>query len=253
MPNMQSALRVVLIPVAVALACTVAVVAVVIAANRPPVILTSPSASLSSSSFQPAILTSGNATVSKKPDLAVVSAGIDSQQGTAAAAQSDLATKANRLISRIKSLGVADKDLNTTGYWIGPVYAPGGQAIAGYRATEVLQIKWHNVDTVGKTLDAIVQDGGATQINISFGLEDPKAAQAEARSLAIADAKSKAQAMAGAAGVKVGQVLLVSDLSTNTAYPASLKFAGAAASTDTQVPVGELDVTVNVEVDFAIA
>jgi uncharacterized protein YggE len=253
LPNMQSALRVLLIPVAVALACSVAVVAVVVASNRQPILLTSPSASLSSTSFQPAILTSGDAIVSKKPDLAVVSAGIDSQQGTAAGAQADLANKAARLIARIKSLGVADKDLNTTGYWIGPMYAPGGQTVSGYRATEILQIKWHNVDTVGKTLDAIVQDGGATQINISFGLADPKSAQAEARSLAIADARAKAEAMAGAAGVKLGQVLLVSDQSTNTAYPASLKYAGAAAQADTQVPVGELDIQVTVEVDFAIA
>lgn len=241
-----------LVPTGVALACALAVAAVVIASNRQPVFITSPTASTSTSSIGPAILTSGDAIVSKKPDLAIVSAGVDSQSATASGAQADLAAKAGKLIARIKALGVADKDLNTTGYWVGPVYEPNGQSVTGYRATEVLQVKWHNVDTVGKTLDAIVQEGGATQITVGFTLADPKSAQAEARTLAIADAKAKAQAMASAAGVRVGQVVGISDLSTSSRYPGAI-YAGAAANAPTQVPVGELDIQVSVEVDFAIA
>ena len=188
--------------------------------------------------------------MSRRPDMAIVSAGIESQQSTASAAQSDLAGKTSRLVARIKALGVADKDLNTVGYWVGPVYGPNGQSIQAYRASEQLQVKWHAVDTVGKTLDAIVQEGGATNISVSFTLADPKTAQADARSLAIADARAKAQAMASAAGVKVGQVLRVSDLATNARYPLPMSFG--AASAPTQVPVGELDVQVSVEVDFAL-
>jgi len=251
---LPSSLRLLLVPTGIALACALAVAAVIIASNRQPVFITSPTASTSTSSIGPAILTSGDAIVSKKPDLAIVSAGIDSQSGTASGAQADLAAKAGKLIARIKALGVADKDLNTTGYWIGPVYESNGQSVTGYRATEVLQVKWHNVDTVGKTLDAIVQEGGATQITVGFTLADPKSAQAEARTLAIADAKSKAQAMASAAGVRVGQVVGISDLSTSSRYPAQISFGAAAgAPAATQVPVGQLDIQVSVEVDFAIA
>ncbi|MGA7911203.1 MAG: SIMPL domain-containing protein, partial [Candidatus Dormiibacterota bacterium] len=209
---MTSTLRLVLIPLAVALACSLSVAAIVIATGRPPVLISSPSAS--TTTFETGVFTSGDAIVSVKPDLATVSAGVDSQQSTAAAAQSDLAAKAGKLIARIKALGVSDADLSTSGYWVGPVYAPGEQTITGYQATEVLRIQWHNVDTVGKTLDAIVQEGGATNISVGFGLADPKSAEAQARTLAIADAHSKAQAMASAAGVRLGQVLRVSDVST---------------------------------------
>ncbi|MGA8924233.1 MAG: SIMPL domain-containing protein [Candidatus Dormiibacterota bacterium] len=247
---MTSTLRLVLIPLAVALACSLAVAAIVIATGRPPVLISSPSAS--TTTFETGVFTSGDAIVSVKPDLATVSAGVDSQQSTAAAAQSDLAAKAGKLIARIKALGVSDADLSTSGYWVGPVYAPGEQAITGYQATEVLRIQWHNVDTVGKTLDAIVQEGGATNISVGFGLADPKSAEAQARTLAIADAHSKAQAMASAAGVRLGQVLRVSDVSTATQPP--IAYAGAALpSAATQVPVGQVDVQVSVEVDYAIA
>jgi uncharacterized protein YggE len=239
-------------PLAIVAAISVGVAAIVVASTRPTFLVAAPSASTSASTIAPAILTSGDAIVSKKPDLAVIGAGLESQQPTASAAQSDLASKAAKLIARIKSLPTADQDLNTTGYWIGPVYSPQGQSITGYRAAEQLQIKWHNVDTVGRALDAIVQEGGATNISISFGLADPKAAQAEARTLAIGEARAKAQSMASAAGVKLGQVIQVSDLASSSRYPTPINYSGAAAAVPTQVPVGQLDVQVSVEVDFAI-
>ena len=59
--------------------------------------------------------------------------------------------------------------------------------------------------------------------------------------------------MADAAGVKLGQVIRVSDLSSGPMPMYALPYAKAAAgSTATQIPVGELDVQVTVEVDFAI-
>ena len=238
-------------PLGIVLVGMVAATAIVFASSRPSIIVTSPTATTSASPIQQAILTSGDAIVSKKPDLAIVGAGIDSQASTASGAQSDLNAKASKLIARIKALGVADGDLNTTGYWIGPVYAPGGETITSFRATEQLQLKWHNVDSAGRALDAIVQEGGATNVYVSFTLNDPKAAQAQARSQAIADARAKASAMASAAGVKVGQVLQISDLSSNTRVP--YPYAASAEAAPAVVPVGQIDVQVSVEVDFAIA
>ena len=106
--------------------------------------------------------------------------------------------------------------------------------------------------TVGKPLDALVQEGGATNIGVGFGLADPKAAQAEARTLAIGDAHARAQAMAAAAGVKLGKVLRVTDV-TFSGYPSTGYDIKAAAPASTQVPIGELNVMVTVEVAYAIA
>ncbi|HKW60126.1 MAG TPA: SIMPL domain-containing protein [Candidatus Dormibacteraeota bacterium] len=247
---MSSSIRLAFIPAAVAVLCSVVVAAVVLAGNRGPTVIAMPSANSSSTPLS-GILTTGDAVVSKKPDLATVSAGVQSQQSSAAAAQSDLATKLNKLVSRIKSLGVADKDLSTSGYWVGPVYSPGGETVTGYRAGVQLSLRWHNVDTVGKAVDAIVQEGGATNISVGFGLNDPRAAQTEARSQAIADARSRAEAMASAAGVKLGPVMRVVDLSSYSRSPMAYD-VGAAAAPVTKIPVGEMDVQVSVEVDFAL-
>jgi uncharacterized protein YggE len=242
-------MRSLLAPLGIVTTGVVAAAAIFAVSNRAQLVVTAPSA-VTTSTFQQGIFTSGDSTVSRKPDLAVIGAGIQSDGSSASAAQADLASKAARLIARIKGLGVPDSDLNTTGYWIGPVYSPEGQTITGFRAAEQLQAKWHTVDNVGRALDAIVQEGGATNISVSFGLADPKPAEAEARSQAIADARAKAGAMASAAGVKVGQVLQINDLTSTVRAPYPYMAAGASAA-PTQVPVGQIDVQVTVEVDFA--
>jgi uncharacterized protein YggE len=249
---MTSSIRLVLVSIAAASLVALVVAVTIVAAGRPPVFIMSPAASSSTTSPDAGVITSGDASVSKKPDTAFLYAGVESQQSTASGAQSDLASKAAKLIARVKALGVADKDLNTGGYSVGPTYTPGGQAVNGYRASEQLQIMWHDVSTIGKALDAIVQEGGATNVGASFGLADPKAAQAEARTLAIADARSRAQAMASAAGVSLGRVIRISDINSS-GIPSARFDVGAAAPAATQLPVGELNVTVSVEVDFAIA
>jgi len=251
--KMPHSLRLVLVSIATSAGCSLVVALVVVAAVRQPLLLsTSAAVPAASSTLNAGVITSGDATVSRKPDIAYVFVGVESQQTTASGAQSDLASKAARLIARAKALGIADKDIKTSGYSIGPVYSPGAQTVTGYRASEQLQLKWGNVDTVGKTLDGLVQDGGATQVGVSFGLADPKAAQAEARALAIADARARAKAMAGAAGVTLGPLIRVSDV-TSSGYPSPMYGIRAADSASSQLPVGELNVTVTVEVAYAIA
>src|SRR5579859_5220817 len=196
---MTPAVRQAFVVGAFATLCAVSATLGVNAFTRSPIVLATPTAATTpGTTYSPGIITGGDATVSKRPDIAFLSAGVDAQASTAAAAQKELANQAAKLIARVKSLGVPDQDINTSGYSIGPRYTNDG-SITGYQAGEQLEIKWHNVDNVGTALDALVQQGGATRIGVSFGLADPKAAQAEARALAIADARGRAAAMAKAA------------------------------------------------------
>ncbi len=253
--TMPSPVRQTLITTAVATVCALVVALVVVAAARP-VILQTPLANVAANTayFNPGVITSGDATVSTRPDIAYINVGVQAQASSASGAQRDLATLANKLIAKAKSLGIPDKEINTSGYSIGPIYSPDGRAvITGYQAGLSLNLKWHNVDNVGNALDGLVQQGGATRISVSFGLNDPKAAQAEARALAIADARSRASAMAKAAGMQLGQVLRISDQTQVSRAPMYNYAPSAAAVDQTQLPVGQLDVTVSVEVDFALA
>jgi uncharacterized protein YggE len=250
---MSPALRQALVVGAFATMFSVTATLVVSSLTHPTVVLATPTQSVGTNpgtTYTPGIVTTGDATISTRPDIAFLGAGVQAQDSTASAAQRDLAALANKLIARAKGLGIPDSDINTSGYAIGPRYTSDG-SVNGYEASEQLEMKWHNVDNVGTALDALVQQGGATRVSVSFGLADPKAAQADARALAIADARNRGAAMAKAAGVQLGQVLSVTD-STTGGRTDPLSFAAAPAA-DTQVPVGQLDVMVTVEVDFAIA
>jgi uncharacterized protein YggE len=258
MKDMTPSVRPVLFSGAIAIVCAVAVALAVVAGNRPQVVVAAPAAlPQSTATFTPGVFVSGDAKVSTRPDTAFLMVGVESLKPTAAAAQSDLASKAAKLIARAKALGIAEKDISTSGYSVNPNYVGPNPTIDGYRASEQIQLKWHTVDTAGTAVDALVKSGGATNVNVGFGLANPKVAQAQARALAIADAKSKAQAMADAAGVRLGQVMRVSDISSYGATPMYGNFgyakdAAISAPVPSQIPVGELDVQVTVEVDFAI-
>jgi len=247
---MSPTFRQALVAGAFATLCALSVSLAIGMSNRSPFIITVPSSTITTNgSTELGILTTGDATVTRRPDIAYLSAGVQSQSTTAAGAQRDLAAQAAKLIARAKALGIADKDINTSNYSIGPMYSTDGRTITGYRAVEQLELKWHNVDTTGSALDSLVQQGGAGQVNVSFGLADPKAALAEARGLAIADARSRAAAMAKAAGVNLGQLLRLADYSVSARTP-SVGYAADAAPT--QVPVGQLNVSVTVDAAFAI-
>jgi len=132
---MTPALRQTLVVGAFATLCAVSATLAVNALSRSPVVLATPTVTTNPGTvYSPGIITSGDATVSKRPDIAFLSAGVEAQASTAAAAQKDLANQAGKLIGRIKSLGVPDQDVNTSGYSLGPRYTNDG-TITGYQAS----------------------------------------------------------------------------------------------------------------------
>ena len=205
----------------------------------------------------PGILTTGDATVHVKPDLAIITVGAVAQGSTAAEAQSAIASRVDQILKRAKDLGIADADTKTAGYSIQPQYATGtdkAPRIAGYQASQQITLSLHNVDATGKALDALIQgDTAGNTVSVRLTLNDPKTAQADARRQAIADAKAKATAMASAAGVSLGRAISISDIAVATPAVGRDAFQVVAApAPSTQVPTGDLDVVVRVQVQFEI-
>jgi uncharacterized protein YggE len=204
------------------------------------------------------VVTTGEATVKVRPDIAIITVGVTSQAATAAEAQSQAAERVARILERAKQLGIADQDTKNAGYSIQPQYAYGpNQApkITGYQATQQVVLTYRKVDQAGKALDTLVQNDGATNASLQFALETVKAAQADARTKAVADARAKAQAMADAAGVRLGAAISVSDQSPTgpIVYDSAKRLeAMPAPAASTQVPVSDLDIVIRVTVQFAI-
>ena len=208
----------------------------------------------SNGGIAPGIVTTGDATVFVEPDLATISVGATVQADTAGNAQAQLADRIAKILAAAKAFGIPDSDVETSSYSIQPNYvyqereAP---RISGYQAQQLVTVTLRDISRAGAALDALVRDTGATNANIGFSLDDAKAAQAEARKLAIEDARAKAQAMAGAAGVGLGRVIAISDQSVGIPFKGRMELQVGAAA-DTQIPVGDLQIAVQVLMQFEI-
>ena len=235
-------------------------VALVLAAKAPAQATTiSPVLPAPGGAVQAGIVTTGDAIVRVKPDAAVVGVGAVVQGSTAAQAQDLLAQRIDALLQKAKALGIADADTKTAIYRIDPQYAyEQGKAprLTGFQGTQQLVLTLHGTDGVGRALDTLVQGDNATTATVTFTLFDPKAVQATARAQAIGDARSKAEAMAKAAGVALGKVVSVSDIglapTVDTTTYSQLVKSAAPAALPPQLPTGELQVTVRVQVQFEI-
>lgn len=236
-------------------------VALVVAAKAPAQATTfAPAVSLPVNAVvPPGIVTTGDATVRVKPDGAIVSVGTVVQAATAEEAQAMLSERIAKLLERSKALAIADSDTKTIGYRIDPQYAyEQGKApkLTGFQATQQIALTLRGTDGVGKVLDTLVHSDGANTATVAFTLLDAKAAQASAREQAIQDAVAKAQAMARTAGVQLGRVVSVNDIGLAPTVDGSTFSAfkmQAAAVPQPQLPTGELQVVVRVQVQWELA
>ena len=248
--------------VVVVLAFGFLVVALVVAAKAPAQATTfAPALSLPVNAvIPPGIVTTGDATVKVKPDGAIVTIGATVQASTADEAQLVLSERVAKILDGARSLAIADNDIKTVAYRIDPQYAyEQGKAprLNGFQASQQIALTLHGTDGVGKVLDALVHGDSATTATVAFALIDAKAAQATAREQAIQDARAKAEAMALAARVQLGKIVSVNDVGLTPTVDGMAKSAyttfALAPAPVPQLPAGELQVVVRVQVQWELA
>jgi uncharacterized protein YggE len=204
------------------------------------------------------ITVQGVGRINVSPDLATITAGVQADGSTAAAAQSRASVAMAKIIAAEKALGIAEKDLATQWVSLQPQYQYNQSGstppkVIGYQASQTLSIKVRNLDKAGGVIDAAV-NAGANQIGgISFSIADATSASAQARTAAVADARARAQALASAAGVILGTAVAISEVSSPAPTPIPYADTSKAAGVSAQTPIqpGTTDVEVVVQVTFA--
>jgi uncharacterized protein YggE len=134
---------------------------------------------------------------------------------SAADAMQQQATTMNGVFAAVKAAGIADRDMQTGNLSLNPVYEYPNNArprLTGYQASNQLMIKVRKLDTLGKTLDAVVKAGGNTINGVTFSVDQPEKFQNDARVEAIKDAAAKAELYAKAVGYKVKRIVTISEI-----------------------------------------
>jgi len=194
---------------------------------------------------RPVMIVTGSAQVSVAPDLATVILGAETQSRQAVEALRKNSTAMGELFNLLQESGIEQKDMQTSGLSLEPQYLHSSGALpklTGYVARNRVTVRLRDLDKLGALLDAAVSTGSNVFHGLSFGLQDPVAAQDIALAKAVARARAKAEIMAGAAGVELGPLLSISE-SGSRGQPVPIMREAVMAMD--AVPVAEGSVSIN--------
>jgi len=193
----------------------------------------------------------GTATVNKSPDIAIAQIGVLSFSKEVEAAVAENNEKSGAIIDALKQHGVAQKDIQTTSFNIYPQwdYQKIPNEIVGFQVNNMVSVTFRDLSSIGKGLQRAIDAGANNIYGITFTLADPEPVRNEVRTLAIQDARKKAESIAQAAGIELGKLISVNELSVSGPI---IYYKGAEASRDVSIEPGELAVTVQVELIFLI-
>ena len=152
--------------------------------------------------------------VTRVPDLAIISAGVQTLQPTASAAIEENAARMERVRAALKRAGIDDKDIQTSTISLNPEdqYDQNKPPrLTGYRATNTVNVKFRDLKRSGAILDALVAEGSNQISGPNLTIDKPEAAYDEARVKAIAAGRARAELYARALGKRVVRLLTVSE------------------------------------------
>ncbi len=201
---------------------------------------------------------SATGTVSRVPDLAIISAGVVTRASTATAAIAENAARMERVRAALKRAGIADRDIQTSSINLNPDYRYQDNqppVLTGYQASNNVSIKFRDIRNSGRILDALVAEG-ANQINgPSLTIDKPEAAYDEARTRALAVGRARAELYARSLGMRVVRLLSVSE-SGGFSRPPMPMYARAemaqAADAKTAIDPGSQDLDVSLSMSFEL-
>jgi uncharacterized protein YggE len=217
---------------------------------------------LAVSNQQTGIWVNGVGKITVTPDLAMLTLGVSSQTNTVAEAQANAATAMDKIMKALADQGVAKNDIQTNYFNIQQVTRWDDksqiQVVIGYMVSNTVNAKLKDMEKVGRVIDAVVVAGGdLTRINgINFSVEKPEKLYQQVRELAMKDAKAKADQIASLSGVTLGKpTYVVENTYSPVSYqPTYLKMDAVAggAAPSTAISAGEMDISLNVQVAYAI-
>jgi hypothetical protein len=162
------------------------------------------------------------------------------------------------VLAALEVAGIDAKDIQTTNYSVHlerpPELMPRAEtsepAPMQYRVSNMVNVIIRDLDSAADVLDAVIGAGANNIWGMNFSVEDPSAAQAEARAAAIADAKARAEALAELSGVELGPVMSVSEVLGSGPVPMAVAMESAARGGT--ISPGELDISYQVQVSYFI-
>ena len=196
--------------------------------------------------------------VSRVPDLAIITAGVVTRAATASGAIAENATRMERVRAALRRAGIADRDIQTSSINLNPDYRYENNqppVLTGYQASNNVSIKFRDIRNSGRILDALVAQG-ANQINgPSLTIDKPEAAYDEARAEAIKVGRARAELYARTLGMRVVRLLSVGEgggFNRPIPYAADAIMVTGSRVAKTEIDPGSQDLQVTLMMSFEL-
>jgi len=200
-----------------------------------------------------------------KPDLALTTFSVISEEKTVAEALNKNTEKMNAVIDFVKGQGVEEKDLKTTSFNIYPRYewhekeacvppCPSGERVlVGYEIRQSLEVKIRDLEKIGAIIEGATEAGANQVGDLQFTIDKEDELKKQAREQAIEKAKTKAKELASQLGVNLVRISNFSESSVVPRYYGLEKVAvpGAGEATP-QIEIGENKIEVTVTITYEI-
>lgn len=202
------------------------------------------------------IAVTGDGSVLRTPDTAVVSAAVSVRDRKLDGARDRVNARASEILAALRTIGVPDADVQAPSLQAHPTYDHArGTRLSGYEATRPFSIRVRDLSQLGAIFDALVDDGPTQVHGTTMELAEPDGAAQEALAAAVAHARGRAEALATAAGVTLGAPLRIEEEGDGMPAPfamRAMKAEMAADSVPTEVAPGEIEISARVRVWFSL-
>ena len=192
----------------------------------------------------------GSGEVQGTPDTLTANVAISYLTPDVTASMNQTSERQQAVIDALVNAGVARADIKTTNVTLQPQYGADGVTIAGYQASNTIDVTIRDVASASRVLALIVSVGGdATRINsVNYTINDDSQLIKDARTRAFDDARDRAQQYAELSGLKLGKVISISEASTGSGPVPPAPAPRALAATDVPVSPGQQTVGFSVTV-----
>ncbi|WP_373491638.1 SIMPL domain-containing protein [Parasphingorhabdus sp.] len=203
----------------------------------------------------PVIELSVSEQVDSAPDTAMFSTGVETKAKTATEALRQNSVQARTVIDRLKSLGIAEKDIQTTGINLRADYEydqPSREnRFVGYVVSNQVSATVNDISRLGEILDAVVTSGATNLNGPSFSISDDSKVRDVARERALANGKARAMSYARSEGYSGVRMLSISEgISHQSEQPKMRMQSDAAESFAPPVAPGQVGTVVSLNITY---
>ncbi|GFI02792.1 26 kDa periplasmic immunogenic protein [Bacteroidaceae bacterium] len=211
------------------------------------------------------IIVNSSEKVTVIPDIAQVVYSVRTKAREAAVCQQQNTEQVSQVIELLKGLNVAETSIQTSDYYMNPVYDYSGNTprVTGYEAITTLTVSDLPIKGLDEVLAQSVQGGINTISSITYQASKYDESYQAALTSAVETARQKAEVLAKAAGCNVGGVINIqetsgysearySDNALTNMYRSTAKEELSVTADSAGIMPGEIQVEASIVVEYQL-